>query len=188
MRESSRNRVRKAVFLDRDGVLLRAVVRYGKPYSAADCEAMELLPGVVEACSALRAAGFLLVVVTNQPDVARGRLDLAVLSAMHEALVTRIPLDAVLFCPHDDADRCTCRKPAPGLLHEAARRFGIVLGGSVMVGDRWRDIEAGRRAGCRTVLVDGDYDEPRAEGQNLTVTSLSEAVPWILATAREDAT
>jgi D-glycero-D-manno-heptose 1,7-bisphosphate phosphatase len=156
---SDEGRPRRAVFLDRDGVLIQAVVRNGKPFPPPDCEAMEIIPGVVEACSSLRKAGFLLVVVTNQPDVARGGLDPQVLSAMHEALLTRIPIDAVLFCPHDDDDRCSCRKPAPGLLLEAARRFDIVLADSVMVGDRWRDIEAGRRAGCRTVLVDGGYNE-----------------------------
>jgi D-glycero-D-manno-heptose 1,7-bisphosphate phosphatase len=135
---------------------------------------------VVAACSSLRAAGFLLIVVTNQPDIARGDLTLDTLSAVHAALTSRVPLDDVLFCPHDDHDGCPCRKPAPGLLLEAAERFGIGLRGSVMVGDRWRDIEAGQRAGCRTVFVDHGYREPKPAGQDLTAASLPEAVPWIL--------
>lgn len=173
---------RRAVFLDRDGVLNRALVRDGRPFPPRRPEDLEILPGAVEACASLQRAGFLLVVVTNQPDVARGSLSVDALSALHEALVTRIPVDAVLWCPHDDADGCSCRKPAPGLLLQAAERFGIDLRHSVMVGDRWRDVEAGQRVGCRTVFVDAGYVERRPEDPDLTVASLAEAVPWILET------
>jgi D-glycero-D-manno-heptose 1,7-bisphosphate phosphatase len=175
--------LQRAVFLDRDGVLVRALVRDGRPFSARRPLELELLPGAAEACTEFKRAGLLTVVVTNQPDVARGELALEVLSAMHAALLDKIPLDAVYFCPHDDADGCSCRKPAPGLLLEAARRFGISLPHSVMVGDRWKDIEAGRRAGCRTVFVDGGYEERKPEGQDLTVGCLIEALPWILTTS-----
>lgn len=171
---------RRAVFLDRDGVLNRAVVVDGKPYPPRRLEDLEILPGVIEACCSLRAAGYLLIVVTNQPDIARGDLTVEALSAVHATLTSRIPLDAVLFCPHDDSDGCSCRKPAPGLLLQAADRFGIALDKSVMVGDRWRDIEAGRRASCRTVFVDHGYAEHLPEGQDLTVASLPDAVDWIL--------
>lgn len=173
---------RRAVFLDRDGVLTRAIVRDGKPFSPRRREDLEVMGGITEACTALREAGLLLVVVTNQPDIARGSLAVDELVAMHEDLVGRIPLDGILYCPHDDTDGCSCRKPAPGLLLQAAHRFGIDLRNSVLVGDRWRDIDAGRRAGCRTVFVKAGYLERGAEGQDLTVTSLPEAVPWILAT------
>jgi D-glycero-D-manno-heptose 1,7-bisphosphate phosphatase len=173
---------RPAVFLDRDGVLVQALVHDGKPFSARDADDFEIVPGAADACAALRTAGLLIVVVTNQPDVARGDLSIEALSAMHEALLDRIPVDAVLFCPHDDGDSCPCRKPAPGLLFKAARRFGISLPQSVMVGDRWKDIEAGARAGCRTVFIDAGYDERRPDRQDLTVTCLTEALPWILTT------
>ena len=177
---------RRAVFLDRDGVLVRALIRQGRPFSVRRPEDLEILPGAAEACSAFREAGLLTIVVTNQPDVARGDLALGDLSAMHAALVDRIPVDAVLFCPHDDTDGCPCRKPAPGLLLEAAGRFGISLSQSVMVGDRWRDIEAGARAGCRTVFVDAGYHERQPEPPDLTVTSLAEALPWILQTTKPE--
>ena len=179
---------RQAVFLDRDGVLNRAFVRDGKPFPPRYPDELEILPGVAYACTSLRQAGFLLVVVTNQPDVARGTLSSDDLSVLHGELIGRIPLDAVLWCPHDDDDGCSCRKPAPGLLFEAADRFDIDLLRSVMVGDRWRDVEAGRRAGCRTVFVDAGYTERRPEAADLTVTSLAEAVPWILTKSgcRED--
>jgi len=163
-------------------VLVRALVRDRKPFSARHLDDLVILPGAAGACAALRKAGLQTIVVTNQPDVARGDLTMEALSAMHEALVDRIPVDAVLFCPHDDSDGCHCRKPAPGLLFEAARRFGISLPHSVMVGDRWKDVEAGARAGCRTVFIDAGYDERKPDRQDLTVTCLTEALPWILTT------
>lgn len=171
---------RRAVFLDRDGVLNRASVRDGRPYPPCTVEEFEILPQVTEACLELRRAGLLLIVVTNQPDLARGTMSSELLSAVHEALLASIPLDAVLVCPHDDDARCFCRKPAPGLLLEAASSWGIDLVRSVMVGDRWRDVEAGRRAGCLTVFIDAGYDERRPDGPDLTVADLPSAVPWII--------
>lgn len=172
--------LRPAVFLDRDGVLNRAVVRDGKPFPPRSVRELEILPGVSEACATLRQAGLVLIVVTNQPDVARGQTTLQQLAAIHAALVSRIPLDGVLVCPHDDDDRCRCRKPAPGLLLDAARDLDLALERSVMVGDRWRDVEVGRRAGCSTVFIDAGYSEEQPQGQDLTVASLSDAVSWIL--------
>lgn len=172
----------RAVFLDRDGVLNRPIVIDGRPFPPRRIEDLEMSQGAPEACAALKSAGFLLIVVTNQPDIARGTLAVEELSALHASLLTRIALDAVLWCPHDDVDACPCRKPAPGMLIEAAARFDIALADSVMVGDRWRDIEAGRRAGCRTVFVDAGYAERRPDDPDLTVACLAEAVPWILET------
>jgi D-glycero-D-manno-heptose 1,7-bisphosphate phosphatase len=172
--------LKRAVFLDRDGVLNRAFVVDGVPHPPATVQELELLPGVKEATGRLSAEGWLLVVVTNQPDIARGQTTREAVDRLHEALREQLPLDDVRVCPHDNADRCDCRKPAPGLLLAAAREHGIDLGASVMVGDRWRDIEAGRRAGTRTVYVQsGDYDEPAPAAPDLTVPSLLEAVPWI---------
>ncbi|MDQ7844547.1 MAG: HAD family hydrolase [Armatimonadota bacterium] len=170
----------RAVFLDRDGVLNRAPVRAGRPLSVRGPEEVELLPGVPEACRRLREGGFALIVVTNQPDVARGALRVEAVEAIHDLLRARLPLDEVRVCYHDDADGCDCRKPKPGMLLEAARARGIDLGRSFMVGDRWRDIEAGRRAGCRTVFIDYGYDEPRPEGADFRTDSLLQAAEWIL--------
>ena len=136
-----------AVFLDRDGVLNRSIIRDGRPHPPSTLEEFSILPGVLEACETLRRAGFVLLVVTNQPDIARGVQDRAVVDEFHEILLRTLPIDAVYVCPHDDVDRCECRKPGPGMLLEAARDLNLNLGGSVMVGDRWRDVEAGRRAG-----------------------------------------
>lgn len=171
---------RRAVFLDRDGVLNRAMIVDARPYPPASVQELEVLPGVVEACVALRAAGLLLIVVTNQPDVARGVTSREAVDELNQALLATVPVDEILVCWHDDSDGCTCRKPAPGLLLDAAHRWNIDLGRSVMVGDRWRDIEAGQRAGCHTVFVDRSYVERQPERPDLVVAQLPEAVGWIV--------
>jgi GDP-mannose 4,6-dehydratase len=174
---------RRAVFLDRDGVLNRAPVRAGRPGSPTSLEDVEVLPGVAEACARLRAAAFLLIVVTNQPEVARGRLSRDAVEAIHNYLRRQLPLDDIRVCYHDDDAGCECRKPKPGMLLAAAREWGIDLGRSFMVGDRWRDIEAGRRAGCRTVFIDYGYDEPRPDAMDFETDSLPSAAEWILRAA-----
>lgn len=173
---------RRAVFLDRDGVLNRAVVRDGRPYPPATLAELEILPGAPQALGALQTAGFLLIGVTNQPDVARGAQRRETVEAMNATLLRALPLREILVCYHDDRDGCECRKPRPGLVLEAAARHGIDLASSVMVGDRWRDVEAGRRAGCATVFIDYGYAEAdRGEGRaDRVVHSVSEAADWIL--------
>ena len=169
-----------AVFMDRDGVINRAEVRNGVPRPPASIEDFELLPGVVEAVYRLRHAGFAVVIVTNQPDVARGDQRRSVVEAMNERVREAIEPDSIVVCYHDDADGCECRKPAPGMLLAAAEDLALDLTTSFMVGDRWRDIDAGRRAGCRTIFVDHGYEERRPEAPDAVVADLTEAVTWIL--------
>ncbi|MFN8532812.1 MAG: HAD family hydrolase [Dehalococcoidia bacterium] len=174
---------RPAAFLDRDGVINRANVRDGRPYPPASVEDLNVLLGVPEALATLRAAGLAIVVVTNQPDVARGTVGRERVEAINARLCEILPIDEIRVCWHDDADDCACRKPKPGLIVETARERGLDLSRSVMVGDRWKDIAAGRQAGVRTVLVDYRYAEvapSSAPAPDLVVGSLLEAVPWIL--------
>lgn len=156
-------------------------MRDGVPRPPADLDELEVLPGVEEACDRLRTAGFELVVVTNQPDIARGTQTTAAVGRINDALLRTLPLDEVVVCPHDDADGCACRKPKPGMLVDAAERRGIDLAASFMVGDRWRDVEAGRRAGCRVVFVDHGYGEELAHEPDVVVRGLGAAANWILA-------
>ena len=144
-----------AVFLDRDGVLNRLVPSGPQSLLVAPRAASDfvLLPGVRLAVNRLRRSNFLVVVVTNQPEIARGHLAPNELDQMHRILRAHVPVDAIYTCPHDDADGCDCRKPLPGLLHRAARDWPIALEDSFLVGDSWRDIEVGRAAGCRTILL-----------------------------------
>ena len=176
--------MRKAVFLDRDGVLNAAVVRAGKPYPPDTLDALEILPGVAEALERLRAAGFLNIVVTNQPDVATGKQRRGVVETMHDHLMRTLPLDAIKVCYHVEADRCECRKPKPGMLQEAARELGIELPRSFLVGDRWRDIAAGQAVGTRCFFVDYGYDERRPQPPFDTVKSLPEAAALILSSTQ----
>jgi D-glycero-D-manno-heptose 1,7-bisphosphate phosphatase len=172
--------VHRAVFLDRDGVINAAIVRDGKPYPPASVAELDVLPGVRDALVRLRGAGFRLVVVTNQPDVARGRQTRSVVDAMHARLASQLPIDEFRVCDHDDGDGCACRKPKSGLLEAAAREAGVSLPASFMVGDRWRDVEAGRNAGCTTIFIDRQYHERQPEHPDVTVRSLPEAADWIL--------
>lgn len=170
----------KAVFLDRDGVINRALVREGKPYPPRTLIELEIPPGTSDALLRLKRLGFLLIVVTNQPDVARGTQLFETVQKMHEVLAIHLPVDFFLACYHDDADGCSCRKPKPGLLLEAASEHGVDLRESFLIGDRWRDIDAGHAAGCRTIWIDYGYCEraPTVAPEK-RVFSLAQAVEWI---------
>jgi D-glycero-D-manno-heptose 1,7-bisphosphate phosphatase len=172
--------LRRAVFLDRDGVLITAVVRDGRPYPPGSLAEMTLLPGVEDACARLKQSGFLLIVVTNQPDIARGTAAKGEVEAINAELQARLFLDEVCVCPHDDADNCACRKPKPGFLLDAAHRWNIDLAKSFMIGDRWRDVEAGRAAGCRTIFLDYGYAERRPDAPDIVAPSLAAIVPDII--------
>ena len=174
---------RRAVFLDRDGVINRAVVRDGKPYPPDTLAALEILPGVAKALESLRAAGYLNIVVTNQPDVATGKQSREVVDAMHGMLARSLALDAIKACFHTDEDRCICRKPKPGMILEAAAQYGVDLTASFLVGDRWRDISTAQAAGCKGLFIDYGYAEKGPDKPYLAVKSLPEAADLILSSA-----
>ena len=179
--------MRRAVFLDRDGVLNEAILRNGKPYPPADESDLKIPSGTAEALAMLKDRGFLLLVVTNQPDVARGSQTRECVEQIHTRLRNDLPVDAIFTCYHDDSDECECRKPKPGLLRAAADQYGVNLSDSFVIGDRWRDIDAGASAGCRTIWIDHSYSE-RAPTANpdRRVSSLKEAVQWILRQTAND--
>lgn len=172
--------MKRAVFLDRDGVLNRAIVRDGRPYPPRNVSELEILPGVEPALGKLQAAGFLLIVVTNQPDVARGVTAREEVEKINAALGSVLPIDEFRTCYHDTEAGCECRKPKPGALLAAAMAHDIDLGASYMVGDRWRDTEAGQRAGCNTIFIDYGYEEKQPDDVDYRAASLSEASEIIL--------
>ena len=175
---------RRAVFLDRDGVLNRPVVREGRPCPPQSLDEFALYDGVAEACTMLKDAGFLLIVVTNQPDVARGTQSRAAVEAMHTKLRTALPsLDTIEICFHagsEFGESCDCRKPRPGMLLRAAAAHEIDLAQSYLVGDRWRDVDCAYAAGCRAVFIDHGYQESLRKKPHFTAASLSEAAQIIL--------
>lgn len=172
---------RRAVFLDRDGVLNRGVMVEGRLHPPRTADEVEILPGVPEACRDLAGAGLLLIGVTNQPDVARGTQTRDEVQRINQRLLRSLPLLEIRTCFHDDADGCACRKPRPGLLLEAAREHDIDLRQSFMVGDRWTDVAAGAAAGCLTFLITAPYNErPRCPPDH-DVTDLLDAAGRIVA-------
>jgi D-glycero-D-manno-heptose 1,7-bisphosphate phosphatase len=172
----------RAVFLDRDGVVIEAVVREGKPYPPQAIDDVRIDPEAANALSRLTAAGYRLILITNQPDVSRGIQDRSTVETINNLLCTRLPIEACFVCYHDDSDHCGCRKPQPGLILMAADQYNIDLTMSFVVGDRWRDVAAGHAAGCRTVWIDHGYKEKwQAIQPDVRVTGLKEAAQWIVA-------
>ena len=155
----------------------------GRPFAPADVAEFQLMPGVTDALARLSAAGFLLIVATNQPDVVRGRATRAGVDAIHEWMRRHLPLTAICVCFHDDADLCACRKPKPGLLVAAAVDYEIQLERSFMIGDRWRDIGAGKAAGCTAILVNR-FPETLKVDPDVELADLAAAASWILTGAR----
>jgi len=171
-----------AVFLDRDGVINEAIVRNGKPYPPAKVEDLVFPSGTFEAICSIRSSGYLVVVVTNQPDVAKGIQSKDTVEAIHGMIRRQLQVDDIKVCYHVDEDNCNCRKPKPGMILDAAKEYTIDLTRSYLIGDRWRDIEAGKAAGCKTILVQPKiaYNETQAQGMDATVGSLYEAATIIL--------
>lgn len=169
----------KAIFLDRDGVINKAIIRDGKPYSPSSLSEFELFSDTNESLTLLKNLGYLLIVVTNQPEIARGNLSNCTLDEMHDYLYEKLPIDYIVTCPHDDVDNCLCRKPKTGLIKYAVEKFSIALNKSYMIGDRWKDIEAGISARCKTIYINHNYNEKKPLHHNYEVQSIIEAVQII---------
>jgi D-glycero-D-manno-heptose 1,7-bisphosphate phosphatase len=170
----------RAVFLDRDGVINAAVVRGGKPFPPVSVAETRILDDVPGALALLKTAGFRLAVVTNQPDVARGVQTRETVEAINTFLASQLPLDHFEICYHDDGDACDCRKPKPGLIFRSALALGVDATKGFVIGDRWRDIEAGRSAGCKTVWIDRGYSEKEPAKFDHRANSLLAAAQWIV--------
>jgi D-glycero-D-manno-heptose 1,7-bisphosphate phosphatase len=177
--------VTKAVFLDRDGVLNLPIVRDGVPHPPAGPDELEIYPDAAAALRRLKQAGYLLIVVTNQPDIARGTQTREAVDRINAALGAALPIDEFVVCAHDDAANCACRKPKPGMVLEAASRHAADPGRSFLIGDRWRDIDCGAAAGVRTVLIERGYGERApVHAPDFVTASLSAAAEWILGRSR----
>ena len=158
--------MRKAAFLDRDGVINKSFIKNGFPFAPLLFSQLEILSGVKESIIKLQKLNFVCLVVTNQPDVSRGKIDKKYVIIMNNYLKEEVKLDDIFVCYHDDNDNCKCRKPKPGLILEASKKWNINLKKSYMIGDRWKDIEAGRNAGCKTIFIDYNYKEPKPQNPN----------------------
>ena len=177
----------RAIFLDRDGVLNRAVLRNGKPHPPPSVAELVITPGAKGLLEDLKARGYKLVMVTNQPDVSRGITARETVDEINRTIASQLPIDHIFVCPHSDEDGCDCRKPKAGMLQEAANQHGIDLPSSFMVGDSWRDVDAGHNAGCQTVLIDLGCEERQPHRPpEMRVQSLAQATNWILENSRKE--
>ena len=168
--------MKKAIFLDRDGVINKTFIKNSLPISPPSFDLLEILPGVKESILRLKKLNFVCLVVTNQPDVSRGKIEKKTIIKMNNYLKDEIKLDDIFVCYHDDRDKCKCRKPKPGLLLDASKKWDINLKKSYMIGDRWRDIEAGKSVGCKTIFIDYNYKEKKPKNPNFTTSSLLNSV------------
>jgi D-glycero-D-manno-heptose 1,7-bisphosphate phosphatase len=149
----------KAVFLDRDGIINKVLIKEGKVCSPRTMAEFEWMDDIIESVKIFKEIGFKIIVVTNQPDIARGKMAKEILAAMTNLIYSTLMVDDVLVCPHDDLDGCNCRKPSPGLILEASGKWDVDCRQSFMIGDSWKDMSAGRAAGCTTILIDQYYNQ-----------------------------
>lgn len=166
----------KAIFLDKDGVICETVLYNGKPCAPRTVDEFKILPGAREAVVKAKSLGFMVFVCTNQPDISRGLMQIEVLEHMRGTITTILLVDEVFACTHSDEDKCSCRKPKPGMLTEAARKWNIDLSSSYMIGDTLKDIGAGRNAGCKTLLIQTDYNRDYLHEADYCVNDLSQAI------------
>ena len=172
-------KMNRAVFLDRDGVINQAIVRNGLPFPPAKASELKLFPDVAEACELLKTNGFQLIVATNQPDVGRGTIEQKQVEELNAKLSELLPIDRIEVC-YDCDDSSEYRKPNPGMLKRAARELDVDLSQSFMVGDRWRDVDCGHAAGCRTIFIDRGYAESLRKSPHHRAANLLEAARIII--------
>ena len=168
--------MKKAVFLDRDGVINKAFVKKGLPTSPNSLDELEILPGVKESIIRLKKLNFICLVVTNQPDVPRVKINKKTVIEMNNFLKKEIELNDIFVCYHDDNDNCNCRKPKPGLLLQARKKWNVDFKKSFIIGDRWKDIQAGEKVGCKTIFLDYKYDDIKPKNPSFVTDSLFNAV------------
>ena len=168
--------MKKAVFLDRDGVINEAFIKDGQPSSPYSLNKLKILPGVKESILRLKKLNFICLVVTNQPDVPRGKIKKNTVIKMNYFLKKVIELDDIFVCYHDDKDNCNCRKPKPGLLLQACKKWNVDFKKSFMIGDRWKDMLAGINAGCKTIFINNNNKESKQVEATFTADSLLDAV------------
>ena len=167
--------MKKAVFLDRDGVINKAFIKDGLPKSPNSLSELKILPGVKESILRLKELDFICLVVTNQPDVPRGKINKNTVIEMNNFLKKEIKLDDIFVCYHDDKDNCNCRKPKPGLLLQAIKKWNVDFKKSFIIGDRWRDIQAGEKIGCKTIFLDYKYKDIKPKNPDFVTDTLLNA-------------
>lgn len=169
----------KCVFLDRDGVLNYPIIRNRKPYSPRKISEFKLLPDSIDSVNRICELGYLTIIITNQPDIATGKLSLSLLKKFHNILFTKMRITDIFYCPHQESENCLCRKPKTAMIDRASIKYNIDLKQSFVIGDRWRDIDCGIKSGCKTIFIDYNYNEKLKKSPHAIVSNLSSGVELI---------
>lgn len=175
--------MRRAIFFDRDGVINNAVLRKGRPYSPIDWSEFSWVSGIQYVSQKLKEAGFLLFCITNQPDVGRRLQDHSMIEAFHQYILENLPLEKIYAC-YDCNDENPLRKPKPGMILELCKQYELDLEDCWVVGDRWKDVDAGNAAGCRTIFLDYGYDEALKSTPDYIISDLHELISLIIEPVR----
>jgi D-glycero-D-manno-heptose 1,7-bisphosphate phosphatase len=170
---------KKAIFLDRDGVINKLIIRDGKAQAPYSLSEFALYEGVENALKIIKSAGYLAIIVTNQPDVARGWVTKESVELINNKILEILPIDDIKICFHTNIDLCDCRKPMPGMLIEAGKDWGIKMEESFMIGDRFGDISAGKKAGCKTILIGKGDSQGSFPSPDFRAELLIDAVKFI---------
>ena len=168
------------------GVLNSTRVENGRPFAPTHFKDFHLFKEALATTVALKKAGFLLVVVTNQPDVGNGITDCSEVKKMNEHLIDVLPIDRVKVCFHSQTDDCYCRKPRPGMLIETIEEYDIDPYRSFMIGDRWSDVQAGNAVNCSTIFLERGYSEQKQFSADYVCRNLTEATTYILNLIRDN--
>jgi D-glycero-D-manno-heptose 1,7-bisphosphate phosphatase len=185
MQQSGKIHFRSAVFLDRDGVINQSKVIAGKPYAPRSFEDFKLMPYTAECVDRLCKAGYVVIVVTNQPDIGNGHITKKTVNMMHNKLLSKTKISEIIMCPHSQEEGCNCRKPKPQMILKGAEKFNITLSDSYIVGDRSSDIQAGQVAGCKTIFIERYYKEKKPQKPDVKVYSLKSATKYILSNIKQ---
>ena len=170
----------KCIFLDRDGVINKPIIIDNKPYSPRNKYQFELLPNIEKYLKKIHSLGFLTIIITNQPDISTNHINENLLNEFHDIIKNKMPITDIYVCKYIDTDDCYCRKPKPGLILTAAKKYKINLKKSYFIGDRWKDIDAANKAGCHSIFIDYGYKEKLKTTPINNVKSVKEAFEIIL--------
>jgi D-glycero-D-manno-heptose 1,7-bisphosphate phosphatase len=180
--KTEKTKKNKAIFLDRDGVINHVLYHEGvnKPSSPWKFEEFQLYNGVEKPLEELRKMGFLLLIISNQPDISKGKIEEGMTEKVNKIIFEKLPIQDILICPHEDRHNCNCRKPKPGMIIELSKKWNVDIGKSFLIGDRWKDIEAGENAGCTSILLDKPYNkDTKAEYRTKDLQSAVELIKSI---------
>lgn len=166
------NNLKKCVFLDRDGVLNDSIVKHGKPYAPCSHEEFKIANGSISTVKKIKSMGFMTIIITNQPDISSGKSSPELMESFHKQLQNKMPIDDIYVCPHLEADNCSCRKPKPGLIYQAAEKHNIDLKSSFFIGDRWRDVGCAFKAGIKSIFIDHGYSEQLQHKPDFIISSI----------------